>query len=130
MFGDNVGGVLFWDAGNVYSRLRDISLRYRPAAHHPAGHHRQGVSTDGNVFGLQLHGARRRIRHPLSNPVGPIRLDLAFSPTPRISSGCAGYQRSTLLDCGRFDASNRPLVPSQNDRISPFQFHFSIGQAF
>ena len=28
LIGDNLGGVLFWDAGNVYSRLQDISFRY------------------------------------------------------------------------------------------------------
>ena len=41
LIGDNVGGVLFWDAGNVYSRLQDISFRYSQP------HQTQSVTANG-----------------------------------------------------------------------------------
>ncbi len=52
LVGDDLRGVLFWDAGNVYSDLSTISLRV------PA------------TSGLQLHGARHRLRLALQDPDG------------------------------------------------------------
>jgi outer membrane protein assembly complex protein YaeT len=129
LIGDNVSGVLFWDAGNVYTRLRDISIRYRQPHTTQQVRTDQGVTTE-DVFGFNYmaHAVGFGIRY--RTPVGPIRLDLAFSPNSTHFAGCAGYTGSQLLDCGRVDANNQPLVPRKNDRINPFQFHFSIGQAF
>ncbi|HTM51885.1 MAG TPA: POTRA domain-containing protein [Bryobacteraceae bacterium] len=129
LIGDNVGGVLFWDAGNVYTRLRDISIRYRQPHTTQQVRTDQGVTTE-DVFGFNYmaHAVGFGIRY--RTPVGPIRLDLAFSPNSTHFAGCAGYTGDQLLDCGRVDANNQPLLPRKNDRINPFQFHFSIGQAF
>jgi outer membrane translocation and assembly module TamA len=64
-------------------------------------------------------------------PVGPVRLDLAYSLNASRFVGCAGYSNSDLLKCGQFNPETKqPLLPRRNDRINPFQFHFSIGQAF
>jgi outer membrane protein insertion porin family len=131
LIGENLGGVLFWDAGNVYTRLRDISFRYNQP------HTTQQVTTNGitsteNVWGYNymVHAVGFGIRY--RTPVGPVRLDLAFSPNSTHFVGCAGASDSTvLLNCGRFNPVNgEPLFIRKNDRLSPFQFHFSIGQAF
>jgi outer membrane translocation and assembly module TamA len=129
--GDNVGGVLFWDAGNVYSRLQDISFRYRQP------HTTQQVTTADNItktedvfgFNYMVHAIGFGIRY--RTPVGPVRLDLAFSPNASRFVGCAGYSGDVLLECGQIDPiTKQPKLSRRNDRINPFQFHFSIGQAF
>lgn len=129
LFGDNVGGVLFWDAGNVYSRVQDISFRYSQP------HQTQLVNTNGTVqpqdlfgFNYMPHAIGFGVRY--RTPIGPVRLDLAFSPNSTHFEGCAGYSGTELLQCGLFNPDGTPVLARKNDRISPFQFHFSIGQAF
>jgi len=129
--GDTVGGVLFWDAGNVYSRLRDISFSFRQPHTTQQVTTTGGVTTTEDVFGFNYmsHAIGFGIRY--RTPVGPVRLDLAYSPNAARFVGCAGYSGNQLLDCGRIDEmTKQPLLPRRNDRINPFQFHFSIGQAF
>jgi outer membrane protein assembly factor BamA len=53
-------------------------------------------------------------------PVGPIRLDLAYSINPPQFFGYKGTELQLLNGTGQ-------LV---NQQISHFQFHFSLGQAF
>jgi len=63
-------------------------------------------------------------------PVGPVRLDLSFSPNSPHFEGCAGYSGADLLLCGVYNSDGTPVLARKNDRINSFQFHFSIGQAF
>ncbi len=104
LVGDNVGGVLFHDAGNVYSTMSALSFRVR--------------QRDKQDFDYMVHSFGFGIRY--STPIGPIRLDLAFSPnSPRFF----GY-----------DGTLEELIQGQDrridQRISRFQFFFSIGQTF
>jgi outer membrane protein assembly complex protein YaeT len=129
LIGDNIGGVLFWDAGNVYTRVQDISFRYGQA------HQTILVNTNGTLVPQQLFGFNYMphafgfgIRY--RTPIGPVRLDLAFSPNSTHFAGCAGYSGTELLLCGLYNPDGTPVLPRKNDQISPFQFHFSIGQAF
>jgi outer membrane protein insertion porin family len=115
LIGENVGGVLFHDMGNVYSAINQISFRFR-----------QGSYQDFNYM-VQALGIGIRYR----TPVGPIRIDLSYSPNSPRFVGFSGT-RDQLLSC------NPSLPPSQNpavcvgvpQRISTFQFHFSLGQTF
>jgi outer membrane translocation and assembly module TamA len=127
--GTTLGGVLFWDAGNVYSRLQDISFRFSQP-HQIENQTINGVTTPEEVFSFNymVHAVGFGIRY--RTPIGPVRLDLAFSPNSTHFGGCAGYTGTQLLECGLFNADGSPLLPRKNDRINPFQFHFSIGQAF
>jgi outer membrane protein insertion porin family len=127
--GDTLGGVLFWDAGNVYSRLQDISFRFSQP-HQIQNEIINGVTTPQEVFSFNymVHATGFGIRY--RTPIGPVRLDLAFSPNATHFGGCAGYSGTQLLQCGLFNPDGSPLLPRKNDRINPFQFHFSIGQAF
>jgi outer membrane translocation and assembly module TamA len=102
--GTNVGGVLFHDAGNVYSRVNDISFRFR-----------QRDLTD---FDYMVHAVGFGVRY--RTPIGPIRLDFAYGiNSPRFE----GYQGSLN------DLINN-LGQRVDQRVSRFQFHFSLGQAF
>lgn len=104
LLGDSLGGVVFHDAGNVYSSLNKISFR--------------GKQRDITDFDYMVHGAGFGIR--FKTPVGPVRLDLAYGiNSPRFF----GYEgtRDQLIQGG-----GRPV----SQRINRLQFHFSLGQTF
>ncbi len=104
LLGENIGGVLFHDAGNVYSSLNNISFRVE--------------QRDKTQFDYMVHAFGFGIRY--RTPVGPVRLDLAFSPnTPRFR-GFEGSREELLAGQGRIS----------DQRLSRFQFQFSIGQTF
>jgi len=105
LIGTNVGAVLFHDMGNVYSSLQNLSFRYSQ---------RNPADFD---YMVQAGGLGFRIK----TPAGPIRVDLAYAPnTPRF----VGFT-GTLDDL--INGRGQHNVPQ---RVSRFQWHFSIGQAF
>jgi outer membrane protein assembly factor BamA len=107
LIGDDIGGVLFHDAGNVYSNFSSISFRVK--------------QKDLQDFNYMVHAVGFGIRY--RTPVGPIRLDLAYSINSPQFLGLKGTNEE-LLD---------PLltgVEYVKQRISRFQFHFSLGQLF
>jgi outer membrane protein insertion porin family len=113
--GENIQGVLFHDMGNVFSSVSDISFAF---------HQRNNQDFDYMVHDVGF-GVRYR------TPVGPIRLDLAYSINPPKFEGFGGtpYQ---LLQCNpNVPVSSLPgyCQPSPQS-ISHLQFFFSIGQAF
>jgi outer membrane protein insertion porin family len=104
LLGDNLGGVLFHDMGNVYDDVRDINLRFR--------------QRDIQDFNYTVHAFGFGVRY--RTPIGPIRVDLSFSPdSPRFF----GFQ-------GTFDQLLANQGTATNQRINQFQFHFSLGQTF
>ena len=109
LLGDNLGGVLFQDSGNVYSSLNDFSLRYR-----------QHNLQDFNYM-VQSAGIGFRYR----SPIGPIALDFSFSPNAPRFYGFKGTELQ-LLNC----SINNDCGPGRVQKINAFQFHFSLGQAF
>jgi outer membrane protein insertion porin family len=108
LIGDNIRGVVFHDAGNVYSQLGKVSFRYN-----------QHDITD---FNYMVHALGFGIRY--RTPVGPIRLDLAYALNPPRFSGFKGTRDQLYGDPAGLPA----LITKQ--QLSHFQFHFSLGQAF
>ena len=104
LIGENIGGVLFHDAGNVYSRIENLSFRVS--------------QRDVSDFDYMVHAIGLGIR--FRTPIGPIRVDLAFGPNSPRFIGCKGTRDELLF--GACEA-----VPQ---RINRFQFHFSLGQTF
>lgn len=104
LIGDNIGGVLFHDVGNVYSSISKISLRF----------HQNGLQ-DFN-YGVQSIGFGIRYR----TPIGPVRGDFSLSPNPPRFFGFQGTTDQLLFGGGT----------AVVQRISVFQFHFTLGQAF
>jgi len=109
LIGDNLGGVLFNDLGNVYSAVNRISLGFRQE------------NLQSFDYAVQGFGIGFRYRTPL----GPIRVDFSLSPNSPRFFGCEG-SINQLYQCGVPGSS----VPQTVQRINIFQFHFSLGQAF
>jgi outer membrane protein insertion porin family len=111
LLGDNIGGVVFHDAGNVYSSLGDISFSLR-----------QRDQTDFNYL-VQAAGLGVRYR----TPIGPVRVDLSYAFNPPRFFGFEG-SFADLTACG---GPNSPVtcqgVPR---RLNRFNFFVSIGQTF
>jgi outer membrane protein assembly complex protein YaeT len=104
LIGNNLGGVLFHDIGNVYADVADMSFRFRQR-------NIQDFNYAVNSFGF---GIRYR------TPIGPVRVDLSLSPDSPRFFGFAGTRDQLLAGTGMLT----------NQRISVFQFHFSLGQTF
>jgi outer membrane protein assembly complex protein YaeT len=109
LIGDNLGGVLFNDMGNVYSAVNKISPRFRQQ------------NLQDFDYAVQAFGFGLRYRTPL----GPVRVDFSLSPNSPRFFGCQG-SINQLYQCGVPGS----LVPQTVQRINVFQFHFSLGQAF
>jgi outer membrane protein insertion porin family len=107
LLGDNIGGVLFHDAGNIYSSLDKISFRVR----------QQNLQD----FDYMAHAVGFGLRY--RTPIGPVRVDLAYSLNPPSFFGCSG-NINELVNCG----NNAAL--RTNHTVGHFQFFFSIGQTF
>jgi outer membrane protein insertion porin family len=111
LFGDNVGGVLFHDFGNIYSSLSAFSLRQ--------------TQRSLQNFDYMIHAVGFGIRY--RTPVGPLRIDLGYSINPPNFYGFKGTQQD-LLNAGVNPCAAPGNCAVQN--ISHFQYFFSIGQTF
>jgi len=110
LIGNNIGGVLFHDMGNIYTNFSSISFRVS-----------QRSLTD---FNYMVHAVGFGVRY--RTPVGPVRVDLAYSINPPGFEGFKGTIQQ-LLQCG--NGTTASCTPVQQS-ISHFQFFFSIGQTF
>ena len=112
LIGDNIGGVLYHDMGNVYSSLGNVSFR----------------TNQRNLqdFDYMVHAVGFGLRY--RTPVGPLRVDLGYSVNPPYFYGFKGTQQEL------FNAGVDPCKPVPNQctvqNVSHFQFFFSIGQTF
>jgi outer membrane protein assembly factor BamA len=96
--------------GNIYSSLSNFSLRQR--------------QRDQQDFDYMEHAVGFGIRY--KTPVGPLRVDLAYSINGPKYFGFKGTQQD-LLNAG---VNPCPSSKCQEQRVSRFQYFFSIGQTF
>jgi outer membrane protein insertion porin family len=113
LIGNNIQGVLFHDMGNVFSTISDISFRFR--------------QKDVQSFDYMVHAAGMGIRY--RTPVGPVRVDLAYSVNPPSFVGFKGTP-TELLQCNPSVPSTAGPCQGVRQSVSRFQFFFSIGQTF
>lgn len=102
--GNNIGAVVFHDAGNVYSAVSEISFR---------AHQR-----DRTDFDYMVHAVGVGVRY--RTPIGPIRIDFAYGINSPEFRGYRGSINDLINNLGS------PV----DQRVNRFQFHFSLGQAF
>ena len=104
LIGENIGGVIFHDMGNVYTNLGSVSF----------GVHQNGLTN----FNYMVHAVGFGIRY--RTPLGPILVDLAYSINPPAFYGLQGTYDQLL-----FGGATKTM-----QSVSHFQYFFSIGQAF
>ena len=115
LLGEHIQGVLFHDMGNVFSSLSDMSLRFS--------------QKNLQDFNYTVHAVGFGVRY--RTPVGPIRVDLAYSVNPPKFLGFSGTP-AQLLNCNpNLPESQLPsYCQSTQQSVGHFQFFFSIGQTF
>jgi outer membrane protein insertion porin family len=114
LIGEDIGAVLFHDMGNVYSSVKDISFRVR--------------QRDLQDFNYMTHAVGFGLRY--RTPVGPARIDLAWSINPPSFFGVRpGTSQQDLINAGVNPCANVPGLCTQTN-VRHFQFHISLGQAF
>jgi outer membrane protein insertion porin family len=119
--GTALGGALFYDGGNVYSRLGRITFRSSPPGpiFNPANptQCQYNCTNELNYF---AHTVGMGFRY--STPVGPIRIDLGFPINrPRfVAPICPSGQASCLEGQNGF----------QSTRLPGFQIFFNLGSTF
>ncbi|MBZ5700677.1 MAG: BamA/TamA family outer membrane protein [Acidobacteriia bacterium] len=113
-FGTQLGGALFYDAGNVFSRLERISLRWAPPkpAFNPLNPMQCQTNCD-NELNYFSHIIGFGVRY--ATPVGPIRVDI-------------GYQlnRATFV----IPCPGGPANCQQAAQLPRIQFFFNLGAPF
>jgi outer membrane protein insertion porin family len=105
--GDNITGVIFHDMGNIFTDLSSMSFRFH-----------QNSPTD---FNYTIHAVGFGIRY--KTPVGPVRVDLAYSINAPQFYGLVGTYQQLL-------GLVQPPPTRELTGINHFQFFISIGQAF
>jgi len=121
--GSRLGGALFYDGGNVYSKLSRITLRWQPpkpvfkAAYpgEPPGRFNpaQCQYNCTNELNYFSHTIGFGIRY--GTPVGPIRIDMGYELN----------QPQFVIPC----KSSAPLC-QQGTRLPRFQIFFNLGSSF
>ena len=108
LLGENIGGVLFHDMGNVYTSPSSISFRTD----------QHGLSD----FDYMNHAVGFGIRY--KTPIGPVRLDLAYSINPPRFIGFSG-SFSDLLNSGQYPCQTLPgrLRGTEHQPFSILLFH-------
>lgn len=116
LLGDNIRGVLFHDAGNIYQNISNISFRQRQPSI--------------REFDYMVHAIGVGVRY--KTPVGPVRGDIAYTINPPSFVGFKGTLQE-LLQCNPNPIPGTP-VPTQCQGVQQttrhLQFFFSIGQTF
>jgi outer membrane protein insertion porin family len=112
VIGENIGGVLFHDFGNTFSDIGSFSFRVK-----------QHGLTD---FDYMVHAVGMGVRY--RTPIGPFRMDLAYSINPPKFFGFQGTEQD-LVNAGVNPCLNVPNRCTLQS-VSHFQFFFSIGQTF
>lgn len=115
LLGPNISGVVFHDMGNIYTNFSNISLAY----HQP---NIQDVD-----YAVQAPGFGIRYKTPL----GPVRVDLAYALNPPAYEGFGtSLTTQQLIQCHPGEPGNPAYCTPSAQRLSHFEFFFSIGQAF
>jgi outer membrane protein insertion porin family len=117
LVGSHLGGAVFYDAGNVFSDIHHVSLRYTPL---PAPSGCQPGTTISNTLSecpnLNYFSHTVGFGFRYGTPIGPVRLDFGYQLNPAQFESCS----TTASPC--------PMI--QTSRLPHFQFFFNIGSIF
>jgi len=112
--GNHLGGAIFYDAGNVFSDIHHVTMRYSPlppsALCQPGSTLLQSQCPNLNYFSHTIGWGFR-----YATPIGPVRIDLAYQLNP------ATFE---------FLVPNTTTNQIETSRLPHFQFFFNIGSIF
>jgi outer membrane protein assembly factor BamA len=112
--GTRLGGAVFYDAGNVYSRLSHVSLRWRaPKPVFDPANPAACVANCTNELNYLSHTVGFGLRY--STPIGPVRVDLGYQLNPP----------TFAIDCSGGPANCKPAAT-----LSRIQIFFNLGSIF
>ena len=113
LIGEDIGGVLFHDCGNLYSSLSNLSFR----------------TDQRNLqdFDYMVHAVGLGIRY--RTPIGPVRADVAYAINPPYFYGFNGTDQQ-LLNAGLNPCPPNAASLCQVKNSGHIQFFISIGQTF
>lgn len=114
LVGSHLGGALFYDAGNVFSDIHHVSLRYTPLAS-PSGC-QPGTSITNTLSqcpNLNYFSHTVGFGFRYATPIGPVRLDFAYQINP-----------------AEFQSENTTTHIISTSQLPHFQFFFNIGSIF
>ena len=121
--GTSLGGALFYDGGNVYSRLDRVALRWSPPKPvfqtaypgEPAGRFNptRCVYNCTNELNYFSHTIGFGLRY--ATPVGPIRIDLGY----------ALNRPEFVIPC-----KSAAVLCQQGTQLPKFQIFFNLGSSF
>lgn len=117
LVGNHLGGALFYDAGNVFSDIHHVSLRYTPL---PLPSGCQPGTTITNTLSecpnLNYFSHTVGFGFRYATPIGPVRLDFAYQINPAEFESCLN--------------GSTPPCTIQTSGLPHFQFFFNIGSIF
>jgi len=123
IIGTKLGGALFYDAGNVYSRASRVTLRWSPPkpvfvaaiAGQPPGpfNPTRCVANCTNELNYFSHTVGFGLRY--ATPIGPIRIDLGYQLNPA----------QFVIPC-----QNARVFCQQGTHLQKFQIFFNLGSSF
>ena len=128
--GTQLGGALFYDGGNVYSRISRVTFRTSPPkptfviANPALPISKTNLSTCtsncGNELNYFSHTVGLGVRY--ATPVGPIRIDLGYQLNrPTFAIQCRNVP---------IDPKNPVITCQQGTRLPGFQIFFNLGASF
>lgn len=117
LVGSHLGGAIFYDAGNVFSDIHHVSLRYTPL---PAPSGCQPGTAISNTLSecpnLNYFSHTVGFGFRYGTPIGPVRLDFGYQLNPSQFASCT--------------TDSSPCPMTQTSRLPHFQFFFNIGSIF
>jgi outer membrane translocation and assembly module TamA len=113
LIGQDIGGVLFHDCGNIYSSLSNLSFRVD--------------QRNLQDFDYMVHAVGIGLRY--RTPIGPVRADAAWAINPPYFYGFNGTSQQ-LLDAGLNPCPPNAANLCQVKNSGHLQFFISIGQTF
>lgn len=122
--GNKLGGTVFYDGGNVYSRLKRITLRWTsPAPVFDPANPKQCLSNCTNELNYFSHTIGLGARY--ATPVGPVRVDLGYQlnrPYFVIPIPCPSGTTPATCPVGS--------LGFESTRLPRLQVFFSLGSSF
>ncbi|HKF51883.1 MAG TPA: POTRA domain-containing protein [Candidatus Acidoferrales bacterium] len=114
LVGSHLGGAFFYDAGNVFSDIHHVSLRYTPLA--PPSGCQPGTTITNTLSecpNLNYFSHTVGFGFRYATPIGPVRLDFAYQINP-----------------AEFQSENTNTKTISTSQLPHFQFFFNIGSIF